>query len=92
MWSDTCTTAEDTRSATKELSCTDPLSARSRVYRSSVYDTLQSVTTAVCFVRTLMYTMLVRTICFCCTRVDEQVGDDRYRAKNAAHIADCTRA
>ena len=88
MWSDTCTTAEDTRAAPKERTCTDPLSAGCRIYRSAVYGTLQSLTnvsmfctnTAVC-----TRTMLLRTICFRCTRVDENIGDDRYRAKNAGH-------
>ena len=48
--------------------------------------TLQSVTTVSILVRTLLYTILVRTTCFFCiivTRVDEHIGDDRYRAKNA---------
>ena len=36
--------------------------------------------------------MLVRTICFCYTRVDEHIRDVLYRANTAGHIAEYTRA
>ena len=78
---------EDARAATKERSCTDPVPAGSRIYRSAVYGTLQSVT-----IKILLSVCFVRTICFCCTRVDERIGDDGCRVKNAAHIAGSTRA
>ena len=57
------TTAEDKRAATKERACTDdPLSAGSidRIYRSAVYDTLQSVTIVSLFcTNAAAYTILV---------------------------------
>ena len=88
----TCTTAEDTRAATKERSCTDPLSAGSSIYRSAVYGTLQSVTTVGMVCTNAAVHDACTTICFCCTRVDGHIGDDRYRGKTAAHIAEGTRA
>ena len=37
--------------------------------------------------------MLVRTICFCCSiRVDEHIGDDRYRVKCRSYFAEGARA